>query len=481
MVSLTHHPRQRNDRRTERPLNTGKANPESEFKLGQPDGAVLSSTTVLFLQRQIGNRAVRRLIAAQSEIARPQTGDRPKTPSFIQQKLPPAKATPVIATLSADADIPVQRLAWNENPVYVGKLAKIERLTGGKQGEVFRLQNAAGQQLVVKLQDQRPAGALLGAQVLQKVGALTPGLRQATWRDRLRIWLRLQQLKWKTPGLKDLIGTFLRGAKKFKYMLLMAFVSGKKSGERGFHLSWDAQFQKAILSPSFQKELGRILAADAFMGNADRIHQYKTDDQMVIYYNPGNLLFAENAKGEYHAYAIDNEFDPSNLKSYPYGASHTAPSIAAVRQQLFRPEVEAIFRDIIDQPEKKARLGKIKMLWNSSQYKEWEKQKKNFVATVLDSAEQAMKILFERGQGWKKQIQKARGDAEAFRIRKRYMRMVRSGMDIRQARPMAEDKAKYRQWVLVKEFGLSEEAARKIVAGGDRKYKQFMHARRGVK
>ena len=71
-----------------------------------------------------------------------------------------------------------------------------------------------------------------------------------------------------------------------------------------------AKFVAAFRSESFAKQLGRLLAADQFLGNADRITRVGTVDAgyeaWQTQLHPGNFKIAEDVEG-FVLYAIDND------------------------------------------------------------------------------------------------------------------------------------------------------------------------------
>jgi hypothetical protein len=460
--------------------------------------------SVLQLQRLAGNQAVQRLIA-QRQPAKPDITPMP------QRNAPP-----------------VQRLAWNETPVQPGFLMGVTRLTGGKVGSLFNLTNMSKENLVVKFQEEDPARTIIGTEIMKKAGVKAPSLRVASDNDKNAIeksvkgmqkgYSRMkkmdsesetlpnspkltmlgsspepEQTKKKKPASPEQTLTqYLDDAAKFSHMLLMEFVMGEKAGTPSLsgHQPTD-DFEKALHTPAFQVQLGRMLAADAFAGNSDRLHGILTRSMTSegmdesAWFNGGNILL-QSDQGKFIQWAVDNDFSPGKKKAYPISKGAMQASLAAAIPVEFAKEAGMIYDSLMgkkSKPEKLIKLGlfsskktkqkRKEQLKQLKQWKEWNTNRQLFINNLSKGAFLAMRGLLKRGQSWKQLIRDKGGSEDMvndFRIRKRLLHLIKGGVEARRAHGMATKPDLYRKWVLETEFKLSKEVAADAVYLGKTVY-----------
>ncbi len=492
MTFAAHKPRVNKGNQTRKKPETVKPKPAPETVVGLPDLTALTPETVLYLQGMIGNQAVQRLIAEQPEAG--VEGRQAEMPSFIKQQLSPpehAETKPIpVETSSRDTVPPVQRMSVSEDPIVTGTLVEIFKFSSGS-GIAFKLSNDKGENLIVKFirknkgSKDDPKKALIGSQIQKIAGVDTPDLRMATPGDRTNILNGIDALKVNETN-KDWITAFKRTADDSDAwnMMVMEFAQGKTLAQ----MEDTPELLTNVLSePQFQSELGAMLAADAFAGEGDRMHLYKTLDEILFYYNPGNIIIVKGKDGSSHLVAIDNDFNPKPL-SEPYGSGEKKPSAAVANEKFLKREVEAIYDALVkvqEEPKKglwsKVKLFAPKRTKQLEKWKAWKAKRNTFVKNVMKSAQVALGKLLKRGHGWKKKLEKVGlGNlVDDLRFRKRYLRILRTGIKPKEARTIARDKTRYRRWVLTVELKFPEDMADKLLTEyGDEVYKESVRETR---
>ncbi len=388
----------------------------------------------------------------------------------------------------------IQRLAVSDSPIDAQKppLQSISEIPGGHKGKIYLLKNNR-QKLIVKFQNEAPKEAILGTNIVKAAGANTPDVRLATQQDLANITAGLHVLgTWTYAGMRDVhapmditkkgkfapaINNFTKDSAKFAYKLVMDFAEG-----RTIKKMMDVEPRKlmsALKSKQFQMDLGRMLAADAFSGNPDRAFagHIGASKELSGWYHEQNFFIKEEANAEFSAVAIDNAFAPflaSIVKPFGRYIGNIGVqfgSVAAANPKLFKEEAGLIFDRIIQ--EINSRYKNNDAILQEALKLQAERQ--TFAENAASGAEEAMRRLLKRGQGWKAQL--AGGGAQdeeqaQFRERKRYLRLIAGNQDPEKGRSIANDKQAYRRWVLTQEIGLSDEEADQVLQQGDNAYKE---------
>jgi len=353
------------------------------------------------------------------------------------------------------------------------KLVKIKRLVGGNSGYVYQLTYENQKHVVIKFDKYPPERAIIGAGIQQQAGANAPLIRRSSPEELASIINNLESPSeeleksscWEFKKLKRYLSqdskrnTIERlGNDK---CLIMEFVQGDRLDE-----AVESSGEKIIFDSKFQKDLGIILAADSFTGNFDRLHGIANIDSGKLQIdrvssNFGNLLIKDTPEG-YSAIPIDNSLGILSLDEdsiLPYSSNPLSASNATSNKDLFGKEVAAIFDYF---------LSTFKVEGDES-------QKISFVDTVTKSAEEAMLVLLQRGQGkksWLKEKNIEDAEISLFHIRKRFFRLIKAGVDPQEAYKIANDKTTYRRWVLTKELNLNPEEVERVLSQGEESYKK---------
>jgi hypothetical protein len=238
------------------------------------------------------------------------------------------------------------------------------------------------------------------------------------------------------------------------------------------------QLVDVLKDPGFQLGLGRILAADALSGNADRAMATKPVGKNQVphgWFNEGNILIDQvrGGFGKYAAVAIDNAFNPwLSPSTKPFGLVGAAGSLAAASPAKFQTEAGLIFDRLVQEiqkahptdPQVQAQLA------NLMAYKAV------FVSEVGRTAQLVMdKTIGNRHQHWKRQLAEQGASEEQiteFSLRKRYMRLLRLGCEPDKAQAIARDERQYRLFILRTEKGMSRVKAWLVLKRGPRAYKR---------
>lgn len=389
---------------------------------------LLTPSNILSLQRSIGNQAVQRLVSGART-------DR------------------------------IQRLSAGENPVVTGTLVRIQRL-GGATGVNFALTNSLNQKLIVKFVQKvkdDPEKSILGTQILQQAGLNAPNVRQATPGDRANLLNGIGAIKKPDQTTQKQINAFRGYINNASYhMMVMDFAGGKTLAAMKQAQGADESLEltEAMNDPQFQSDMGKLLATDAFTGEADRMHlnflgMSKGKPNFELRVNVGNLIISK-ANGSYRVIPIDNDFKPEKM-SGAYGSQNKIRSLLPAIKSLFRQEVEAIYneftRGVKEKPKKPGLLAGIKKhiqyYKNLKQWKAWVTARETFITNVSRSAQQTLTTLLAHGQHWRTRLTAAgtetTNQADAFKIRRRYLRMLHYGLDMRTARKMSGDRAWYKR------------------------------------
>lgn len=343
-----------------------------------------------------------------------------------------ATATPVI-----------QRLAVAEQPVDASHppLTNIKELTGGHKGVLYLLENQASQKLVTKFQNEALTEAVIGTDVMQEAGAITPTLRQANAADLDAMQQGLAPLQ---ASHQPEVAGFGAARAKFGVHLVMEFAEGKTIMK-----VMDETPQKIIAAfrdPTFQAGLGRVMAADAFAGNPDRMFAGTVgfSKDLEGWYHEQNLFIHETDAGTYQAVAIDNAFAPwmPNKMVMPFGrymggAGFQVGSVAAASPSHYRIEAGLIFDRVLQEMEKRyqddpailAEVATVRL------------ERATIVEGMMAGAQGGMQRLLQRGLGWGGRLAARGADAHQagqFKLRKRYLRLLATGMEPGRARGYAE-------------------------------------------
>ncbi len=344
----------------------------------------------------------------------------------------------------------IRRLGVDEHPVNCAGLTGIKELMGGHKGKVFLLETA-NQKLVVKLQNEPPKEAVVGTEIMQQAGGSTPSLRVGTAGDRTSISEALGEIE----GFEAEKSSFQAGLKAFPETVIMEFAEAQTI--MSVMDETPLKLLAALRDKSFQKSLGVIMAADAFAGNPDRamaIQQgrFGGGAELEGWYHEQNLMIAqERDKGPFKAVAIDNAFAPLLSVAvkpwgiYVQGAGFQAGSVAVANPKLFQEEASLVIRRIVD--EITARHGKDPAV--KERLKRFDRKIPSIAKGMGKGAEQALDKLLERGQHWKSQKLPqlaptvTESEKKQFKERKRYLRLLRAGVDPVEARRIALDDDAY--------------------------------------
>jgi len=364
----------------------------------------------------------------------------------------------------------------NETPIKPGELTELTELEGGRRGRVFLLKNSIGQQLVIKFQKESTSSPVAATHILQKARAMTAKAEKAEPADLDAISNGIKE----SAKLKFLEREWngARADRSMPHALLMDFVEGQTIKSM-LSQEW-REVLEVITDETFQVQLGRILAADVFAGNNDRMfgaYRSMTAQQPTGWYNEGNLFIAKDKTGKSpKPVAIDNAFEPMQVMEiwdkFPWGAKMgfmSFGSLAPANEKLAWQEAGLLFEAFLEAA-KESNSGLQPEITNL------ESTKTTFQRNVSFGAKQAISELLARGQGWKEQISLQGIDYKvmgAFRIRKRVLRQVSQGIeDVAKAIATANDVNQYRKWVLTHEYKVAELDMEPLLATED-SYKKF--------
>ncbi len=462
------HSQTRTQRRTSRTHHTPKPDttphptiaPEVlQRAITDPD--TLSPQAVQILQASHGNHYVSNLIRQGADAAA--QADRP-SPDRQQPGAPV-----------------VQRLSMSEKPIDTGTLVSLKNISGaGTGGKTGLIQNEGGEKLVVKVVSPRmnPEGAVAASRIMKQSGVYTPDIRLATSGDTEDIFHGLQTLSIDHPEYEEVVDLFTdRMVSKGWPVLLMDFVEG---GQTLGQMDNSGTLVDALNDPTFQKELGMILATDAFYGEGDRMHLKMPDlidAGWSLEYNPGNLMIIKGVDG-FHAIPIDNDFEPKlgkTGKPFARGAKDSSLTVASCIDD-FMKEAQAIYDAFVKLEKKPTGLFALfgpMQAWKKKK-KQFEANRASFVDTVVQSGRETLDRLLKHGQDWSQQLEEAGvGDQiKDFRVRIRFMRLLRAGVEKNQAIVLARNQTEYRRWRLINELGFTKKQAAQVLELGDMAYKR---------
>jgi Actin-fragmin kinase, catalytic len=314
----------------------------------------------------------------------------------------------------------------------LNQLVSIEMPQQGRRGAVFILTDSNKRKLVVKFQENRPYGAAIGTKILQQVGANPPKLSIAT----------SEQLTDIKRGLKNIISLrYKENVKKYLFeqkhkphAILQDLAPGKSIGKTID--SEPIELLNALLEKQFQNDLGRIMAADQFVGNSDRL-QGETNmkkDKQWGFFNAGNLFIDRTEQG-FRAIGIDNDFKPTIWKKggYPLGTYlvyRRTASMAVSNEKTFSQEVNLIVDRIIQEVHIKHPATSLEL---ASKIEEVNKSRNEILQGITMGAKAALDILLPKrkqpkGEGWKRRIVQEGGGSkqeyEMWKKRKKEMQKL---------------------------------------------------------
>ena len=371
----------------------------------------------------------------------------------------------------------------SEDPIQPGQLVQVVPLKGGQKGKPFVLKNTANEEVVVKFQNEAPAEALAGSYALAQANAATPEIRLLRKEEVETLKTAVLQV----AAVDKEVTEFLEASTKFQHAVVMGYVKGETlKAARKQDL---AVFLTVICDTQFQMELGKILAADALVGNADRMFGNLTDKkiarQKVGRPKKEDTYFVE---GWYHEQntlirnklpvAIDNGFKPDYVEGffpfgrYIYHVGLQFGSFASSAQKYAEAEAGALFdvflsTALLDHPNDHEEINVTKG------------RRQSFVEQVSRSATDTMKILLTRGKHWRQHFRDfgiANDALDSFRKRKRILRMLAAGVAPDIAITLTGNH-EYHKWVLTTEFGETEAAAEEMLKDGVERYRALKQAR----
>lgn len=359
----------------------------------------------------------------------------------------------------------------DETPVVPGVLSKVGQLMGGHKGDLFKFTNATNESIVFKFQSESPVEALAGTRIVQRAGGETPRVRVATDAD----YDALSRAAVSRRGTDQAAGVFIDyNRTKRPIMLLMEFASGstlKAMRENSLH-----EFLAALRDTNFQKGLGRIIAADVFSGNPDRMFAGKIgfSKENTGWYHEQNLFIRDKTP-----VAIDNAFAPGVSEGmvkaqgvwgrYLGGMGIQVAGFAGALPKYARQQAEMLFDLLVSTAlaNHKDREGEID---------EVRRHRDTFADNVQKGALKAIKTLMTPGQGWKGQLRADGASNEMlsdFSVRKRMMRQMLMGVTAQEALSNAKDDDVYRKWVLTTRYKQAGAEADALLANGLEAYRRY--------
>lgn len=436
--------------RSRGPLPTPQPVPQATAA-GQGGIAIWSRGDVAALQRLAGNAATTRAVRGTATAGghhplgrKPGLGHTAPVAPLAAERAG-AGARRAGAAAPGATVLAVQRLAVDEHPVRLPKpLERVRPLLGGQKGKLFLLETE-DQRLVVKFQRESPTGPRVGTAITKKAGVETPDLRLATSTDLDVIEGGLRALAGrKVERAEEALAGFAE-YRTWPHALLMDFASGVTI--MSMMNEEPSKLLAALRSPGFQESLGRLLAADAFAGNADRAMAVKDDGATnrrgtPVYkgwYHEQNLMIKE-VEGGFRAVAIDNAFVPELGHGVaPYGRymgniGVQFASTGAANPALFATEVglilDRILRELVTRHPGAA-----------DDVRDFQQERDRVIAGVVRGGTAAMQTLLARGQRWKQTVAQhgaTEEEGKHLQDRKRYLRLLESGLDPAAGRKLLE-------------------------------------------
>jgi hypothetical protein len=317
-----------------------------------------------------------------------------------------------------------------EDPISPGKLVEIEQFTDGLKGQTFSLKNASGEKVVVKFQKESPAAALAGTFVLKKAGAATPTMRALRPVERTGLKTAAECMANDDVAV---IQSFIKASGDTSWWpnAVVQEFSDASTLKHSLAKTRVGTFLTVICDKDFQAKLGRIIAADSFVGNPDRMFAGTPLGSAAIkgWYNEGNTLIS--SKSNIHTpVAIDNGFAPSYPKAMavkaPWGLLGMITSLASPVTKYAEEEAGLLFDKFMETASKNDADSSDSIAVVKQSHRE------SFIKEVSRSATATMQALLVRGQQWKAQFRShgiSQETLEQFKIRKRILRLLSMGKE----------------------------------------------------
>ena len=370
----------------------------------------------------------------------------------IAEQISNAKAQGI--TLSDTQIKDATRQAFDSAALKVSLLAKsvtdVKELQAGQHGEVFKVTYGDGASTVVKLQNENPAANVVAAQILAEAKVNAPAIAAYDNLARNSLADQADSISHINPAAQKLADGLRADTRP--HVVEMDFAKGESLKDRLASPGAAAM----LTQPEFQEQLGKILAADAFMANPDRAFAVEKRGKLEGWYNEGNLII-DGTGPDLVVTAIDNELVAglNTTSSKLFGMKtddwqHS--SLAAMKPEEFKKEVAAVLDRMIQEGNKAAvAQGRPPITLSDA-------QKADFVNTVNQSAQASLDKLLEHGQDRKQKLQDAgvaQDTIDGFADHKRAMRLLRGEGDnkdvdkphisVKEALTLAKDRAAYRQ------------------------------------
>lgn len=358
------------------------------------------------------------------------------------------------------------------------KIKSITKLQDGMKGIVFKITTSEGER-VVKFQDEHPARTMIGTEIMQEAGVCAPkvsavsGNGMKDFQEAVKDFIK--QMEEGTNSNEAAIGKrlleCLEGSVKraeynklpkeeqakaerpkisFPHVIQMDFASGMSIGKmlnesnskkKNENEPERVRMKNLMTNPEFHKQLGAIMAANAFNGNGDQFagrydfmglqdtHGLKERmagaTPVTGFLNEGNLII-EGEGTKLKLKPIDNDFTPGkNVKSddknsMVFGrAKGMDPigSIAAANPEQFKREVFAL----------------AETMETNAGFKLSPEELKTFVENVVKSGKETMSKLLE---------------SEVL-VKKIVHNLAKSGMPVDEAKKLAGEFGEHRKALLL--------------------------------
>ena len=243
----------------------------------------------------------------------------PISPAALVQRLSATAGNQAVARmLGGSAPRMLSRYGVNDAvDALTSETTKVGKSGTGNTGALW-IQNAGGTRLWIKAQAVPAQRQVFAQEVLERVGVATPGTRVLTPDEAKELYGKVLM-----DGSTDVAGKAFDwlAAADSSHHLLMANAPGTTPGRAAEKIeeattpgsektALNDRFVRAFKDPAFAKSVGRMIAADEFTGNADRISEQGAVEtgyeDWLIHAHPNNFMVEEDA-GRFVLTAIDND------------------------------------------------------------------------------------------------------------------------------------------------------------------------------
>jgi hypothetical protein len=244
----------------------------------------------------------------------------------------------------------------------------------------------------------------------------------------------------KGPGIAPHLDAGIEGVKSLAFLKVMAAAGGQSVGSAAAQAesAWDVNLIVTQLDDdAVLRKIGRLIAADAFMGNPDRINTARATAA-------GNLMFGGRAITAIDSEALFNKLASTNIANLDRALALLS-DLFTKKDQFVDRFMEGILSNL---PPESDAYREFKRIKTTDQLR-WKPRLGRFIdegiQALISTLTSGTKSMLKRElEAWQK-VGSGVSDWSTFRAREKYLRLRAAGLDHDRARQLVADYVLYRE------------------------------------